>query len=97
MRLEQGASEFDPVVELQLEGELEGFVACSFMVELPPRSKRRRVLGKRFVRCGMEASLIRFAPEWGMRSFCEDGHVVILSPLLIPGLRDLQRLKSETD
>lgn len=75
----KGASRWDPVAVLALEGTLVGTLGCPYMVE------SRRIFRRRMAPCGAQATLYRFEEPYGYRSYCEEGHVCVLSQHSIPG------------
>lgn len=91
MRFDRGASEWDPVVKLELEGRFVGMMACPWMIMAPRGVWFRR---QRFYRCGMEASVILFPEPYGYRVYCEEGHCL---PMPANGKPPVRRLKTWKD
>jgi hypothetical protein len=67
----KGASRWDPVGVLNLPGTLLGLLDCPYMI-----APRR---GTKLVACGAQATLYRFPDPYGLRSYCEEDHVCVLS------------------
>ncbi len=69
----------DPVEQLELTGKLVGYLGCPYMLV-------QRRWRSTFSACGAQATLYRFEAPYGLRSYCEEDHVCVLSELSIPGL-----------
>ncbi len=75
---------------LDLQGTMIGMAPCPY--QLTTWVKRH---GQRDHSCGMQASLVLFRSPFGVRSYCEEGHVVALSTLSLDKLT--KPFKSPTD
>lgn len=91
----KGASKYDPVTKLNLEGQPVRSIRCPHMISVP----KKKLWGRRVTNeprpCGEQALLVRFPAPFGLRSYCEEGHVEVLSELSCPGL--WAPMKSHTD
>lgn len=79
----RGAHKLDPITVMALPAKLVAGLAC------PQR------LGYHKPLCGAQALLYRFPDPYGFRSYCDDDHVCILSPLAIEGLFHDPKLRTD--
>lgn len=72
----KGATRWDPVGVLKLEGTLVGFMACQEWYEYGRFGQPKRRTNAKGP-CGAQASLYRFQFPYGYRAYCEEGHVCV--------------------